>query len=173
MLRSYGASENARNNIMNKRILLIFVFYFSAISILWAASKPNIIFFLTDDHGYGSWTVLHTANVKDLYFPYSKPQDHGNREEVRWLTLSNVKGLGLKIVAPEPLSMSVLPYTQEELKNARHTKDLGQPKVTEFRVAAQVSGVGNGSCGPATLEQYRAAAKPISYQFYIRPFIHK
>ena len=123
-----------------------------------------------NDRCYGSWTAVHKAKVKDHYFPYSKPQDHGNREEVRWLTLSDAKGLGVIIVAPEPLSMSVLPYTQEELKTARHTIDLREPKVTEIRVAAQISGVGNGSCGPATLEQYRATAKPVSYQFYIRPY---
>ena len=86
------------------------------------------------------------------------------------MRLSDSAGNGLEIFAPEPLSMSVLPYTQEQLKSARHTIDLPESSVTELRIAARVSGVGNGSCGPQTMDQYKARAKTAEYRFTLRPF---
>ena len=126
------------------------------------------------DRSYGAWTGIFSAAVKDHYVPYASPQDHGNREDVRWLELSAINGNGIRIIAPEPLPMSVLPYTQQELHAARHTIDLPKtPSTTEFRIASQVSGVGNGSCGPATDKQHQVLAKPVEYRFHIIPFAAK
>ncbi|HEY5653712.1 MAG TPA: glycoside hydrolase family 2 TIM barrel-domain containing protein [Pontiella sp.] len=121
------------------------------------------------DRSYSAWTSVHKAKVEDFFIPYGKPQDHGNREAVRWLELTDTRGFGLKITAPTPLSMSVLPYTQEELEKARHPIDLPDPSVTELRIAAQVSGLGNGSCGPVTMEKYRARSAPTEYRFILHP----
>jgi beta-galactosidase len=121
------------------------------------------------DRSYSAWTALHTVNVADLYFPYSVPQDHGNREAVRWMTVVDNEGTGLKLLAPKPLPMSVLPYTQEVLDVAKHTIELPQPSVTELRVAGKVSGVGNGSCGPGPLREHRVTSVKTDYEFKIIP----
>ena len=123
------------------------------------------------DRSYGAWMGIHTASVAEHFIHYPKPQDHGNRESVRWLELSAANGMGLKVLAPEPLAMSTLPYTQEELQAARHTVDLPKtPNTTELRIAAGVSGVGNGSCGPITFRQHRVLAAPVEYRFILVPF---
>ena len=46
---------------------------------------------------------------------------------------------------------------------------LPEPSVTELRIAAQVSGLGNGSCGPSTYEEYQALSAPTEYRFYLKP----
>lgn len=126
------------------------------------------------DRKYSAWMGIHSAPVMDLYVPYVRPQDHGNREAVRWLEIKNSAGYGLKVIAPEPLAMSVLPYSQDELKAARHTIDLPKKSTTtELRIAAKVSGVGNGSCGPATDQEYRATAEPVEYRFVLIPLTQK
>lgn len=122
-----------------------------------------------NDRSHGAWTGIHEANVGDLYIPYAKPQDHGNRESVRWLELTNKDGDGIRVLAPQPLAMSVLPYTQAELGSARHTVDLPTPSTSELRIAARVSGVGNGSCGPVTKAEYMALSAPVEYRFTILP----
>jgi beta-galactosidase len=122
------------------------------------------------DRSYSAWMDLHQGSVSDFYIPYGKPQDHGNREGVRWMKLADKHGRGLKIIAPSPLSMSVLPFTQKELQTARHTVDLPESSVTELRIAARVSGVGNGSCGPPTLPEYQALSAPAEYRFVLIPF---
>ncbi len=121
------------------------------------------------DRKFGAWTGIHASTVMENYVPYGKPQDHGNREAVRWMTVKN-DDVGLTILAPEPLSMSALPYSQDELQTAKHTIDLPKtPSTTELRIAAKVSGVGNGSCGPMIDEQYRARSAAVTYRFYLIP----
>jgi beta-galactosidase len=122
-----------------------------------------------NDRSYGAWTAVHKDKVQDHFVPYGKPQDHGNREAVRWMKLTRADGNGLKIVAPEPLAMCVLPYTQEELGKARHTSELPPSSVTELRIAAAVSGVGNGSCGAPTMPEYQALTGPVEYRFFLIP----
>jgi beta-galactosidase len=123
------------------------------------------------DRKAGTWMGVHASVVLDQYVPYVRPQDCGNHEEVRWLELKSPAGFGLRVVAPEPLAMSALPYTQEELDAAMHTIDLPEtPTSTELRVAAKVSGLGNKSCGPLTDPQYRATAEPVEYRFVLKPF---
>ncbi|MDZ8117056.1 glycoside hydrolase family 2 TIM barrel-domain containing protein [Pontiella agarivorans] len=123
------------------------------------------------DRSYGAWTGIHTSTVMDHYIPYPKPQDHGNREQVRWMVLADAAGNGLKVLAPQPLSMSALPYTQDELSAAKHTVELPKkPTTTELRIAAKVSGIGNGSCGPLTDEEYRTTAEPTEYRVFFVPF---
>ncbi|WP_168442428.1 glycoside hydrolase family 2 TIM barrel-domain containing protein [Pontiella desulfatans] len=123
------------------------------------------------DRSTSAWTGIHENTVMGHYVPYAKPQDHGNREQVRWMQLSDADGRGLRVIAPEPLAMSVLPYTQAELAKARHTVKLpNEPTATELRIAAGVSGVGNGSCGPPTMEKYQVLSAPVEYRFMIMPF---
>ncbi len=122
------------------------------------------------DRSYGAWMDTFITTVQNCFVAYPRPQDHGNHEGVRWMRLSDAAGNGLEIIAPEPLSMSLLPYTQEELAVARHTKDLPPPSVTELRIASEVSGVGNGSCGPGTMERYKARSKATEYRFILKPF---
>jgi len=118
----------------------------------------------------GAWMGIHSSRVMDQYVPYIRPQDHGNREAVRWLEVKDQSGTGLKVLAPESLAMSVLPYTQDELLKAWHTIDLPRkPTATELRISPKVSGVGNGSCGSATDEQYRATAAAVDYRFVLVP----
>ncbi len=122
------------------------------------------------DRKESAWMGIHTSSVMEQYVPYILPQDHGNREDVRWLELTDDSGAGLKVLAPEPLAMSALPYTQEELLDAWHTIDLPKkPTATELRIAPKVSGVGNGSCGPSTDVQYRATAEAVEYRFVLMP----
>ncbi|MFI3288000.1 MAG: glycoside hydrolase family 2 TIM barrel-domain containing protein [Rikenellaceae bacterium] len=123
------------------------------------------------DRKYGSRTGLYNAKVEDMYIAYPMPQDHGNRTDVRWMSLSDNSGRGLRVIAPEPLTMSALPYTQDELQAAKHTIELPDSyTATEFRVAGKVTGIGNGSCGPLTDESYRSTAAATEYSFVIVPF---
>lgn len=63
-----------------------------------------------------------------------------------------------------------LPCTQDELDAAMRMIDLpNPPTTTELRIAAEVSGLGNKSCGPLTDLQYRATAEPVDYRFVLGP----
>ncbi len=76
------------------------------------------------DRKAGAPVGLYEAKVENMVFPYIRPQENGYRTDVRWLTITDSVGRGLKIGGPEPLCFSVWPYTQEDLEAAKHPHEL-------------------------------------------------
>jgi beta-galactosidase len=58
-------------------------------------------------------------------------------------------------------------YTAKDLTIATHTCDLSPRKETFLRIDYKVGGIGSGSCGPYTFDQYRLTEKQIKYGFRI------
>jgi beta-galactosidase len=105
----------------------------------------------------GVWS----STVDDQYVPYVRPQENGNKEGARWLTLTDAKGNGLKISAVEnPFSFSVLHFTAGDLATARHNYELKPRKEIILSLDAKMSGLGNSSCGPGILEKF--SVPPVS-----------
>jgi beta-galactosidase len=74
---------------------------------------------------------VYEATAADLYYPYVRPQENGNRTAARWVALTDGHGLGLLLVGAPTLDWSALRHTQEDLdegprKTGRHTYDLVQ-----------------------------------------------
>lgn len=97
---------------------------------------------------------LWTSTVKDQFVAYPKPQETGNKEEVRKLWLTNEGGKGLQIVADHVFAMTVLPYTAQDLAKARHPVDLKPGNETVLCIDFRQQGLGNSSCGPVCLDPY-------------------
>jgi beta-galactosidase len=112
-------------------------------------------------------TGIWSGTVDEQYVPYAKPQETGNKEEVRWATLTDQAGQGLLVVADsEPLSASALHLTVSDLASAHHAYELKpRPEVFLSLDAAQ-SGLGNSSCGPGVLAKYALTAK--AYRLRVR-----
>ncbi len=66
---------------------------------------------------------IYEQDVNHDYQLYIKPQESGNKSDVRWATLKN-EAVGLLIVAKDLLNVSAWPYSMEEIENAAHTVDL-------------------------------------------------
>ena len=107
------------------------------------------------DRKAGAPIGLYRGSVADQYVPYIVPQEHGNKEAVRWFSLCNADGVGLQVQARGTLGFSAGHFTPEDLTKARHTHEL-KPRedITVLMDAAQ-RGLGTASCGPDTLERYR------------------
>ena len=115
---------------------------------------------------------LYTQNVSEWFEPFTKVQDTGNRENVRWLSLTKGK-TGVLFTAEQPLPIAVLPYTQKELSNAKHPYLLPKTKATDLRISAKVLGLGNNSCGLPPRDEFRVDFKgSIEWKFTIRPIEH-
>ena len=48
---------------------------------------------------------LYSGAVADQYFPYVRPQENGNKVDVRWMAISNKNGLGLEFIGMPLLSV--------------------------------------------------------------------
>ena len=98
---------------------------------------------------------LYQSTVAEQYVPYILPQSHGNKCDVRWLTLKNSAGHGLKVEGSPTLSFSASHFTENDLFQARHTNDLVPRKEVILNLDYQQRGLGSASCGPDTLLRYR------------------
>ncbi|HYG22201.1 MAG TPA: glycoside hydrolase family 2 TIM barrel-domain containing protein [Verrucomicrobiae bacterium] len=104
---------------------------------------------------------LWRSSVTNEYVPYVRPQENGNHEDTRWLTLKDGNGAGLKVSAIEALfSFSALPFTAADLASARHPHELEKRRTVVLSLDAAQSGLGNGSCGPGVLEKYSVPPQP-------------
>ena len=113
----------------------------------------------------------HSGTVDAQWTEYSKPQENGNKTDVRWLAVTNRGGVGLLAVGMPYLSAAVRHYAHEDIWNARHSYELTRRPETYINLDDRQMGVGgDDSWGALAHEPYRLPAKAYSYRFRLRPF---
>lgn len=127
------------------------------------------------DRKHSAFMGLYSSTVEEQYFPYIRPQENGNKTDVRWLTLCNNSGVGLKVVGAQPLSVSALPFAPEDIdpgksKNQRHTVDVKFADEVYLALDLAQRGLGgDNSWGSYPHEQYLLKDKSYVYSFEISP----
>ena len=97
---------------------------------------------------------IYETTVKDMYEPFAHPQSNGNRIGLRWLTLTNNEGNGVKVETSGDVAFSLTPWTDAELRTARHEWELPTSNRVVAHFDAIQQGLGNKSCGPGPLSKY-------------------
>jgi beta-galactosidase len=111
----------------------------------------------------GIWQSTATQQ----YVPYIRPQENGNKEDVRWLELTDANGNGLKISSIEtPFAFSALHFTTADLASARHYYELKPRSEVVLSIDTKQSGLGNASAGPGVLAKY--SVLPRNYRLHLR-----
>ncbi|MBF9252704.1 DUF4981 domain-containing protein [Pontibacter sp. 172403-2] len=128
------------------------------------------------DRKTASFVGTYKQNLDVQYFPYARPQESGNRTDVRWVTLTSDKGRGLKFVfADSLLSFSALPYSLDDLdpeveKKQYHSGELVERDHIYMHLDLQQTGLqGIDSWGSWPLEQYRIPFKDQEFSYWIKP----
>lgn len=127
------------------------------------------------DRSFGFTVGKYSLPIHQFIEPYIKPQENGNRTEVRWMSLTNAsKNKGLLVMnADKVLQMSAWPYTQANLNEAKHTFDLKDPGFVTLNIDLMQMGVGgNDSWSPVSqpMEKYQIKSGDYQYSFYLVPF---
>uniref|UniRef100_UPI00321732E4 glycoside hydrolase family 2 TIM barrel-domain containing protein n=1 Tax=uncultured Draconibacterium sp. TaxID=1573823 RepID=UPI00321732E4 len=112
----------------------------------------------------------YTTTVGDMFVPYIRTQDCGNRTEVRWAAITNHSGKGLLISAENNMNFSALHYLPIDLDRANHPHELTKRKATILTIDANHCGLGGGSCGPVPMEQYRLLSDKYQFNYSIKPY---
>ncbi|MHC5352984.1 glycoside hydrolase family 2 TIM barrel-domain containing protein [Myroides sp. LJL115] len=116
---------------------------------------------------------LYTSKVKDLYVPWAKPQSTGNREQVRWSSLTNDNGDGIVFISKDGFSASALEFSELELTLAAHSYELPKSHLTHVHLLHSSTGLGGNSCGQGPpLAWHRVKADAQLFGFMIRPVYH-
>ncbi|MDR0405682.1 MAG: DUF4981 domain-containing protein, partial [Clostridiales bacterium] len=113
---------------------------------------------------------VYGGTVDAQFENHIRPQENGNKTDVRWLAETNLRGIGVFADGLSPLNVSARHYTDENLTAAAHTNELERIDEVVLNLDHLVSGVGSGSCGPKTLEQYRVNPADTCFTVRLRPF---
>ncbi|WP_148230552.1 glycoside hydrolase family 2 TIM barrel-domain containing protein [Chitinophaga pinensis] len=109
---------------------------------------------------------IYNSTVVQQLTPYEKPMEAGNHEDVRWATLSAGTGKVLRVSSvAEPMQVSALPYTDEEMEPIGYKIDLPPVSSTVLTISRYTLGVGSNGCGPRPLPPYMVYAKPTTFSY--------
>jgi len=128
------------------------------------------------DRKTGARIGAYTGKVKDQYYPYIRPQENGNKTDVRWVALTDENGLGLLVSGDPVLSVTALQYLNEDFdpglrKKQRHTTDIKLRELITLNLDYKQMGVGGDtSWGARPHPQYTIPAQEYTYRFRLRPF---
>jgi beta-galactosidase len=110
----------------------------------------------------------YSSTVSEQYVPYIMPQEHGHKTDVRWFSLTNEIGKGVRVEGFPALEFSASHFTANDLFKALHTYDLKPRSETIINVDHAMRGLGTASCGPDTLDQYRLLKSIYKYSYSIQ-----
>ncbi|MGD8867305.1 MAG: glycoside hydrolase family 2 TIM barrel-domain containing protein [Gemmatimonadales bacterium] len=128
------------------------------------------------DRKAGAPVGLYDASVAAQFHPYVRPQETGNKTDVRWMALSDSAGTGLLVIGMPLLSVSALHFTLDDLdpgerKAQRHAGDLVERDLVNLNIDYKQMGVGGiNSWGPTALPRYSLYYDEYAYSFTLRPF---
>ena len=124
-----------------------------------------------NDRKTGQFIEQHSHSIYDnIMLP--KPQDYTNREDVRWIALTNKAGRGAVFVAGGQMSASAQPWSNLELLYAPHPYQLPKSSATHLYLDSKVTGLGGASCGQGGPLSYdRCLADSHNFGFIIRPVL--
>lgn len=122
------------------------------------------------DRKSGAAVGLYHATVPEWSTPYVRPQENGNRCDVRWLQLSVSKGEKLVFTAVDvPFQCSAWPYAQEALATATHDFELEAAGHIVLNIDCAQMGVGgDNSWGLPVMEEYRLKPGHYRYSFVMK-----
>ena len=109
---------------------------------------------------------VYSGLVSEQHVPYIRPQENGNKSEVRWAALTDDRGAGLLVTGRPLFAANAQHYTPHDLTEAEHIHELHMRPEIFLAVDLQQAGLGNGSCGPGVLPDY--LLQPADYRFTVR-----
>jgi beta-galactosidase len=120
----------------------------------------------------GSRVGLFSGSVSELMHHYVRPQENGNRSDVRWLQLQKPNGIILSVRSSETqnFSFSTWNCSQDDLANAEHIHEIPLRDETTLNIDLAQKGVGGDvpAGGSPHPEFLLAAGKTYHFEFSIR-----
>lgn len=134
--------------------------------------KPTYI-----DRKLGSKIDLYKSSVTDFEYRYMRPQESSNRCDVRYFTLTDKNGFGIKVDAyyDNPINFSAYHYTTDGLEKATHINDIPYEDITTVNIDHRQLGVGGDLPGQAFVREPYTMPKgqKQEYSFVITPIGRK
>lgn len=131
------------------------------------------------DRNQSTLVGKYRQTAEEQFYPYIRPQETGNKTDIRWWRLLNISGNGLQFVGDAPFSASALNYTIASLddganKDQRHSPEVEKANFTNFCIDKVQMGLACvNSWGAMPLEKYRIPYQNYEFSFIMTPVKHK
>ncbi len=140
-------------------------------NLIWFGRGPHETML---DRKSGAAIDIHRGKVNELIHQYVRPQENGNRTDVRWAALISDDDTGLFISdeGGTNLNVSAWPYSMEDLENAKHIHELPMRENVTFNIDLNQQGVGGDIPAMAMLHSEYKILRNLkySYSFSIRGY---
>jgi beta-galactosidase len=122
------------------------------------------------DRNLGAKLDFHQGSVKEQFVPYLRPQECGNKTDVRWARLVDNNGVGIFLQGEPYLEINALSYTPFELEEADHQYKLPHSDKVALRINYKQMGVGgDDTWGSKTHPEFTLPAnRTYQYSFSIQ-----
>lgn len=122
---------------------------------------------------------IYAQSVEEQFYPYIRPQENGNKTDIRWWKQLNNAGNGIEFISEAPFSASALNYTIESLDDGTDKKQSHSPEVqkadfTNVCIDKAQMGVGCvNSWGAWPLAKYLLPYGDYEFNFIMKPVSHQ
>lgn len=142
-------------------------------AIQWYGRGPDESYW---DRKSSALVGTYEGAIKDQYHPYVRPQESGNKTDVRWARLKRGDGSGFEIQFVDTyLNVEALPYSPDQLypgeaKRQTHSLELKPDEFVHLDIDYQQMGVaGIDSWWSLPLEKYRLPYQDYRFGYRIVP----
>jgi beta-galactosidase len=116
---------------------------------------------------------VYSSTVAEEWVDYSRPQENGNKTDVRWVALTNDSGIGLLAEGMPLLSVAAHHVRKDDIEGASYSFELPRRPETYLNLDLAQMGVGgidSWSPNAYPMEPYRIPSdRPYSYKYRLRP----
>ncbi len=130
------------------------------------------------DRNIGAAVGLYSDKVDNMWFPYIEPQETGNHTDVRWVSLTDEKGFGMKATGFPLLYFSAWPFRMSELEHYKPPSTVGHRHPSEIVMSDDITvnldyrqmGIGgDNSWGALPHEEFWLPPTHYEYHFRLEP----
>jgi len=113
---------------------------------------------------------VYKGTVDEQWVDYSRPQENGNKVDVRWVALFDNNGIGLMAVGMPLLSVGARHYSKDDMESAQYSFQMKKKEEVFLNLDLAQMGVGgNDSWGARPLQDYMLPNQGYRYKYRICP----
>jgi len=151
-------------------------------TLTWLGRGPQESY---QDRKTAAFVDLYSGSVADQYWPYLRPQENGNKEDVRWAAITSKEGSGILFKGKPLICVSAHHNIMEDFESPdrtdgrhvqgvkpvnRHTTDVVARDLTSVNIDYKQLGLGgDNSWGAPIHKEYRLTERSYSYTFTMIP----
>ena len=123
------------------------------------------------DRKSSAFVGRYSGSVMEQFVPYIRPQENGNKTDVRWAEIHDASGIGLRFTGDPLIEFNAHHYLEKDFDDrVTHLPDVPFRNITEVVVSHRQMGVGgDNSWGALPHDEYRLLDKEYSFGFRLIP----